>query len=166
MGPESNRLLSMLDAHGAELHALLTRLTLRSGAAEDLLQDVFLKLRDSKSFAAAENPQAYLFRTAIHLAFDWRRRQQKFEPLVEDRAQGDRAPLDRLVASEELERILDAMELVSDLTRQCLVLRYLQHQEYAQIAAALRKTEHQARALCHKGVSELRALLKPEDRKS
>lgn len=33
LGPESNRLLSMLDAHGAELHALLTRLTLRSAAA-------------------------------------------------------------------------------------------------------------------------------------
>ncbi len=163
MNSEPNRLLDMLEAHGKQLFALFTRVTLRSGVAEDLLQELFLKLRNSAGFASAENQQAYLFRTAIHLAFDWRRIQRPTESLSQEQHTLEQAPLDRLIDAEALERILDAMQLLSELMRQCLVLRYLQSQAYAEIATQLGKTEHQIRGLCHKGLGELRVILRPAE---
>jgi len=42
-----------------------------------------------------------------------------------------------------------------------IVLRYLQHQDYSAIARQMQKTEHQVRALAHKGLKQLRTLLVP-----
>jgi len=154
-------LLNILDAHGAELHALLTRLTLRAEAAEDLLQDLFLKLRDSAGLAKARNPKAYVFQSAIHLAFDWRRAHKRTEPLHTEPVFAGESTLDHLIGVEEFEQVLGAMEHLSELARQVVVLRYLQHQEYAEIADELDKTEHQVRALCHKALGQLQAILKP-----
>jgi hypothetical protein len=61
VNPDARGLLSILDRHGAELHALFCRLTLRADAAEDLLQDLFLKLRSSAGFARADNRKGYVF---------------------------------------------------------------------------------------------------------
>ena len=76
---------------------LLTRLTLRSGVAEDLLQELFIKLHDSSNFARASNRKAYLFKTAIHLAFDWRRGQRPTAVMEGEPESVADAPLDRLI---------------------------------------------------------------------
>jgi RNA polymerase sigma-70 factor (ECF subfamily) len=156
----SSRLLSLLEAHGAELHALFTRLTLRAGAAEDLLQDLFLKLQDADGLVRAADPKAYLFRAAVNLAFDWRRAQRRTAPLRNEPAGVGLPPLDRLISVEELEQVLDALLQLSELGRQVLVLRYLQGQEYGDIAAHLGKTAHQVRALCSKALEQLRLIIR------
>jgi RNA polymerase sigma-70 factor (ECF subfamily) len=153
--------LSILETHGAELHALLTRLVSRADVAEDLLQELFLKLRDSLGFARADNPKAYVFRTAIHLAFDWRRARRFPESLHVEPAGAAESQLDRLIEAEQLEQVLDAMQNLSELGRQVIVLRYLQHQEYSEIAQQLGKTEHQIRGLCHKAIGQLQHMLRP-----
>lgn len=156
-----NDLLTILETHGPQLHALLFRLTLRADIAEDLLQDLFLKLHNSPRFRAADNLEAYVFRTAIHLAFDWRRSRRTSGPLQLEPAVEESNPIERLVDAEELTQIVHAMQSLSEVTRDCLVLRYLQHQEYAQIAGQIGKTEHQIRGLCHKGLEQLRTMLTP-----
>jgi DNA-directed RNA polymerase specialized sigma24 family protein len=70
-------LVSLLQIHGQELYTLLLRLTLCADAADDLLQDLFVKLTDSDALLNAAQPYAYLRRAAINLAFDWRRRKQR-----------------------------------------------------------------------------------------
>jgi RNA polymerase sigma-70 factor (ECF subfamily) len=157
-------LLNLLDSHGAELHALFTRLTLRAGVAEDLLQELFLRLRSAKGFAGANDRVAYAFRTAIHLAFDWRRAQRVTGPLRKEPASESPSPLDRLIHAEEHEQVLDAMASLTSLGQQVLVLRYLQHEDYAEIAERLGKTEHQVRGLCYKALEQLRSLLQPAAR--
>ncbi|HLN26934.1 MAG TPA: RNA polymerase sigma factor [Gemmataceae bacterium] len=154
-------LLSLLEMHGAELHALFARLTMRTDVAEDLLQELFLKLRRSGRLIRADNRKAYLFRTAIHLAFDWRRAQRPTVPLRTEPAAPAESSLKRLIDAEELEQILDAMSNLSELNQQVLVLRYLQHLEYTEIAEQLGKTEHQVRGLCHKALGQLRTILRP-----
>jgi RNA polymerase sigma-70 factor (ECF subfamily) len=158
---EPDRLLGILEAHGAELHALLTRLTLRAGVAADLLQDLFIKLAGAEGFHQAQNPKAYVFRTAVHLAFDWRRKQRACEHLTTDPAAVADSPLEQLIDAEELEQVLDAMQSLSPLAQQVVALRYLQHEEYAAIADQIGKTEHQARAICSKAIGELRGMLQP-----
>jgi RNA polymerase sigma factor (sigma-70 family) len=63
-----------------------------------------------------------------------------------------------LIEVEELDRILDAMQRLSELSRRVVVLHYVERQDYAQIAQELGKTEHQVRGLCHKGLTKLRAI--------
>ncbi len=52
---------------------LFMRITLREDVAEDLLQELFLRLHGRKGFSAIQKPKAYMFTAAIRLAFDWRR---------------------------------------------------------------------------------------------
>ena len=154
MSPDADGLLRILETHGTELHALLTRLTLRAGVAEDLLQELFLKLRSSTGFHRAHDRKAYAFRTAMNLAFDWRRKQRLAGPLpIEPAATADSA-LDRLIHAEELEQVLDAMQKLPELSRSVVVLRHLQHHDYVEIANQLGKSEHQVRALYAKALGQ------------
>jgi RNA polymerase sigma factor (sigma-70 family) len=157
---DADGLLDIFNRHGAELYALLTRLTMRPDVADDLLQELFLKLRAAKGFAAATNQKGYAFRAAIHLAFDCRRAQRPLEQLRTEPVSAAVSSLDKLIDAEELEQVLDAMQHLSRLSRQALVLRYLQRHEYGDIAAQLGKTEHQVRGLCHKGITVLRSMLR------
>jgi len=152
----------MLETHGGELHALLTRLTLRATVAEDLLQELFLKLRGSPGFAKATNRKAYLFQSAINLAFDWRRAQRlTTETLVTEPPGPTESPLERMIDAEQMEHVVDAMQHLSELSRQVIVLHYLQQKDYAEIAPQLGKTEHQVRGICHKALERLQTLLQP-----
>ena len=103
VNPDARGLLSILDRHGAELHALFCRLTLRADAAEDLLQDLFLKLRSSAGFARADNRKGYVFRAAVNLALDWRRTRRPVESLAIEPAASADSPVERLIDAEELE---------------------------------------------------------------
>lgn len=164
----ADEVLALLAEHGGHLHALLTRLTLRADVAEDLMQDLFCKLVESERFAGAANPLAYAIRMATNLAFDYRRAERRglWAGDGERPATGDVSPLLDLVRREELDRVLDAIGQLPPGGREIVVLRYLQQQDYASIGRQLGKTPHQIRALCHKAVVRLRALLDVERAKS
>jgi len=155
-------LLELLDRSGANLYTLLTRLTLREDVAEELMQELFIKLINSRSFDKAGNPEAYARRAAINLAFDWRRN-RKLNPLGLDQvcepASNDGSPLDKLVQAEELDEILNAIGQLNKMSREAFVMRYIQQEPYDNIAEQLGKTAHHARALCSRALNRLRNIL-------
>ncbi|MHC4655577.1 MAG: RNA polymerase sigma factor [Planctomycetota bacterium] len=71
------KLLELLEKSGARLHTLLTRLTLREDVAEELIQELFIKLTNSNELDKVENLGAYARKAAINLAFDWRRSRKR-----------------------------------------------------------------------------------------
>jgi RNA polymerase sigma factor (sigma-70 family) len=152
----------LLAEHGRQLHALLFRLTLRSDVADDLLQDLFCKLAQSESFYQANKPVAFAFRTAMNLAFDWRRSKKRL-PMTDADISAQQSPMtsviSNLVRREELEQTLTAIGELPTMNRDILVLRYLQQQSYEAIADQFGKTAHQIRALAHKALESLRKLL-------
>ena len=163
MSDRQTELLELLDKSGASLHALLTRLTLREDVAEELMQDLFLKLNGAKDLGGIDCWYAYARRTAINLAFDWRRRQairrsRSLDGLPE-RASDDGAPLGRLIQSEEVEQVLAAIGRLTGASREAFVMRYVQQDSYEEIAEQLGKTVHQARALCFRAMGKLRDVL-------
>lgn len=107
MSDRRTELLDLLDRSGASLYALLTRLTLRQDVAEELMQDLFLKLNAAKDQGGVDCWFAYARRTAINLAFDWRRRERSRRscPLEESLECVSQAgsPLGKLIESEELD---------------------------------------------------------------
>jgi RNA polymerase sigma factor (sigma-70 family) len=144
------------------LYALLVRLTLREDVADDLLQELVVRLSQSDGFQQADDPLQYARRAAIHLAFDWHRRkkrQGKVEGLLEEPATATASPLNVLIAREDFEQILASMEQLSELSRTCLVLHYIEQLSYFEIAGQLGTTPHQVRGLCHKGIRRLQQLM-------
>jgi RNA polymerase sigma-70 factor (ECF subfamily) len=93
-------ILRAWDAHEKELLAFLVHRTGNAHAAEDLLQEVFLKsMRQGQGFCSLENPRAWLFRVARNALNDAARTSKPFEALPDDLAAqtGDeRAPVDEL----------------------------------------------------------------------
>ena len=58
----------LLDEKGHGLHALLLRLTLCRETAEDLVQELFMRLARSKQRLVGQELEAYAFRVAIIFA--------------------------------------------------------------------------------------------------
>jgi len=161
-------LLELLDKSGADLFVLLTRLTLREDVAEELMQELFIKLNTSRGIGKVANWNAYARRSAINLAFDWRRSQkQKVLPLeqVSEPVSNEDSPLGKLVHSEEMQQTLDAIGRLKKASREVLVMRYLQQESYDNIAEQLGKTSHQVRALCSRAIRHLRGLLNSNEHK-
>jgi len=158
----TERVLAVLQESGQKLHALLLRLTLRSDVAEDLLQELFLRLSQSAAFAGAANRTAYAYRAAVHLAFDWRRRQNppatNLEQ-IEEVEQVTASPLQTLVAREQMEVVLRMVGSLRDIQRDVLVMHYIQQESFQTIGEQFNKTPHQIRALCHKAIRKLRGRL-------
>jgi RNA polymerase sigma-70 factor (ECF subfamily) len=150
-------LLALLSSSGPQLHALLTRLTLRPDKADELMQDLFLKLSHSAPFHRAKNPAAYAFRTAIHLAIDSRRRHPKsFAPLPPNLLSATAPPFESVHRAEQAQRVLSALAGLSPLAREAAVLHFIQQLPYEEIARQMGNTPHQVRALCHDALRQLR----------
>ena len=162
MKDTTEEVLALLTDHGARLHALLVRLTLREDVAEDLMQELFLTLVRRHGFSRAKDPVAYAIRSATNLAFDWRRAQKR-TPAKESSYDGlcadESSPLSKLVEREEQQRALDALGDLPGRSRDIVIMRYLQQQSYEEIGIMLGKTSHQSRGLCHKALDRLRRLI-------
>ena len=162
MQTRTDRLLALLEEQGPQLHALLTRLTFRSDTAEDLMQDLFIRLHNSEKLDTIENLPAYARTVAMNLAFDWRRKMQHRNHASTDEVAEPAAevsgPLDRMVADERLQAVLDAAERLNTLQRQVFVMRYVQQCSFDQIAEETGKTAHHVRALCSRALAKVRKL--------
>lgn len=166
MTPHDADILNLLAADGAKLHAMLYRLTLRADAADDLLQELFLRLRESIGFQAARDPRAYAFRSAIHLASRWRRmraRQATLSDASVDEPFAESNPAGELIRREAHAAVLDALTRVGPTARAAFVLRHIEERSFADVGASLGKSEHQVRALCHKAVRRIREILRVKE---
>jgi len=177
-------LLEYLDKSGAELFALLTRLTLRQDVAEELMQELFIKLSRSSGPAPASADasrgggpnhkagtwDAYARKAAINLAFDWRRRRKRAAlhqlEEVPEPVSDEGSPLCSLIRSEELQEMLDAIGRLKKAPREALIRRYIQQESYENIAEQMGKTSQQVRAICSRAVSHLRVTLGSNHRQS
>lgn len=159
MDESTQSLVALLDAHGVRLHGLLAKLTANRDVADDLLQELFLRQLKSESLADAPNPEAYLFRSAINLAFDWRKRTRhtrEYSLSDPDVAVTSTSPVDQMVMQETTQQVLVAMDLLSKWDRELISLRFIQGESYEWIACRWDSTPHRIRSRCSKALSRLR----------
>lgn len=151
----------MFDTSGPRLHRLLARLTLSEDEVGDLLQELFLRLWRSRAFDKARDPFSYAYRTAINLAFEWRRKRKNSSRHLKDDypAEVESSTLTKVIATEELEQILDATMQLTDLARDVVVMHYIEQESYEEIAQRLGKKPQYLRALNAKAIARLRELL-------
>ena len=161
MTDRQKELLELLDKSGANLYTLLTRLTLREDIAEELMQELFIKLNKSH-FDKARNQYAYARKTAINLAFEWRRN-RKLNPVglgqISEPVSNVISPLNKLIRTEELDEILNAITKLNKMPREAFVMRYIEQETYDYIAEQMGKTVHHIRALCSRASNRIRYIL-------
>lgn len=111
--------------------------------AEDLAQDVLLKALGHADWATSEQAKGYIFRAAVNRWHDYLRRRRShgtvvtLDPITE-REWGVESPPERVLsAREELHRVSQVLDTLSDRTRTVLMLIRFEHLKAATVAEML-----------------------------
>ncbi|MGD0365254.1 MAG: sigma-70 family RNA polymerase sigma factor [Bryobacteraceae bacterium] len=165
----------LVKTHTRRVYGLCYRFTGKDGEAQDLTQEVFLRVyRTLKTFRATEGAfTTWLARLTRNLLIDnYRRtRQERLTdsieeqlPRIEESVTMTSRPAegtDSMVAGREASEILQAALLkLSPELREAVILRDLQDMEYREIAEILRIPEGTVKSRLNRGRAELARVLR------
>src|SRR6267142_5559212 len=159
--------------HTRRVYGLCYRFTGSDSEAQDLTQDVFLRVfRSLKSYRSDEGAfVTWLTRLSRNLLIDHYRRTKQERvtesieeqlPVIEEKASSAVRPdglLDRREASEALQ---SALQRLSPDLREAVILRDLQEMEYREIAGALNIPEGTVKSRLNRGRAELARVLRKQ----
>jgi RNA polymerase sigma-70 factor, ECF subfamily len=162
----------LLKKYRSPLINFLYRMVKDQAAAEDLAQEVFLRVyRARKEYSPTAKFTTWLFRIATNLALnairDGRYRQMQVsidtardedEPVIEIAAPESRAD-DRLIERERNEMIRSAILALPEKQRVAVILHKYQEMDYAQIGKILGCSESALKSLLFRAYETLRVQL-------
>ena len=153
---------TVVASHHAEIYRYLLRLTSRSGDADDLSQETFLRAyRAWESLDDGANVRAWLFTIATNLARNYfrseSRRRRAYAGVSEVRTDVDPASPEEERRFREtrvlVERVVDGLPLKQ---RLAFVLRKLHDLEYEAIGRSLKCSPESARAHVFQALKKIR----------
>ncbi len=161
----------MVKAHTKRVYALCYRFTNRDNQAQDLTQEVFLRVFKSLgSFRAGEGSfTVWLTRLTRNLLVDHYRRTkaERVTDAIEDKLAvlegktGADSRTEGLLAGREAGELLQAaLQKLSPELREAVILRDLQEMEYRQIARVLNVPEGTVKSRLNRGRAELSRVLR------
>ena len=130
--------------------------------ADDLAQEVFLRLLRLDDTEAVNHPRAFLFRIAANVVSDWRDRHRRLwvdSPETFDDIAGDSSPVNTLVSRARAKAVNDALQQLPPAQGAALVLRIKHGLTYKEVAEHLGVTERMVKRYVVKGYAKLRELL-------
>ena len=160
--------------HTRKVYALCFRFTGSGSEAQDLTQDVFLRVfRTIRTFRSNEGSFAtWLSRVTRNLLIDHYRRTRQERvtdsieeqlPMLEEEGAAASARPDHAVAGREASEILQAtLQKLSPDLREAVILRDLQEMEYREIADVLQIPEGTVKSRINRGRAELARLLRKQ----
>lgn len=154
-------LSAVYDHHAAALYRLLVAMLGNSEDAEDVLQEVFVKLA-TKSLSRIANLRPYLFRMARNEAINMLRRRQREQRLVES-CIDENIPLTANVPSavnHDWQKLLARLPLEQ---REIVALKIWEEMTFAEIAAVVKTSPNTAASRYRYGIERLRKLYEEEN---
>lgn len=168
---------ALVDTFGPRLYGFLFRLTGSRHDAEDLLQEVFVRLvRNIGRYEVDGSFESWLFRIAGNLVRDRVRRLRRRAPMRSiDEPQGEMPPLSDIAdpdssgespaaamsRNEQVDMLQLALAQLPDPEREVVLLRHFSSMNFTEIAAAMETPLGTALARAHRGLNKLRALMEP-----
>ena len=157
---------NMFRAEGVSLVRLARLFVDDRNAAEDLVQEAFIRLaRSARRIEDPTRAPAYLRSIVLNLARDHNRRglvslRQQL-PLSEHPAEPEH---DTIVLQDEQQRVLDALRGLPVQQRNCVVLRHYEELGIAEIAQSLGISQNSVKTHLRRGMANLaRTLALPEE---
>ena len=159
--------------HTRRVYGLCYRFTGSDAEAQDLTQDVFLRIfRSLRSFRSSEGSfVTWLARLTRNLLIDHYRRTRQERvtdsieeqlPMLEESVAASARP-EGLVAGREASEILQAaLQKLSPELRETVILRDLQEMEYREIAQVLQVPEGTVKSRLNRGRAELARVLRKQ----
>jgi len=153
-----NKVLELLDNSGHVLRNLLFKITLCEDTADELMQELFLRLATSPAFDHSKNSFAYAWRTAVNLGMDYHRKKRPTMGCNEQTAddQSLNQPLQKLITDEHIRIILCEVAKLRSPAREIVIMRYLEQCDYKEIADLLGKEENYIRSQLSKALKLIR----------
>ena len=145
--------------HHARLYGFLARLTGNVHAAEDLVQEVFLRiLRFRSRYDAAGAFETWLFRIARNVAIDRHSRVHREVSVdaLRDIPALQGSPLDAVTTTEDHEALARALAEIPVHHREALLLRAVAGLSHREVAAVLGCSEQASRVRVHRAAEALR----------
>src|SRR5579883_3392386 len=146
--------------HSALLYRVALSLVRNPAEAEDIVQEVFLRvLQKQHQLAGLHEPRAWLVRIAWNLAVDRRRRirpQQMDEAFAASLVSATLPADEALSEARHMARVFAAIERLPPKERQALLLTAMDELSTAEIGTVLGKTESGVRALLFRARARLR----------
>ena len=171
MSGEETAWEDLVKVHTKRVYAICYRFTGSDTEAQDLTQEVFLRIfRNLKSFRAGEGSfQVWLGRLTRNLLIDNYRRTrgeratesiEEQLPMLEERTAMS-ARTDGMLAGREASELLQkALEKLSPELRETVILRDLEELEYKEIAQVLQVPEGTVKSRLNRGRAELARVLR------
>jgi RNA polymerase sigma-70 factor (sigma-E family) len=154
----------MYEEHAIQLVRLVRLFVDDRNAAEDLVQEGFIRL--ARSAHRIEDPgraAAYLRSIVLNLARDHNRRGlvslRHHSPADEDAATAE----DEVVLRDDQQRVVDALRALPIRQRNCVVLRYYFESGIAEIASTLGISQNSVKTHLKRGMASLERLLEREE---
>jgi RNA polymerase sigma-70 factor (ECF subfamily) len=163
----------MVKCHSRRVYALCYRFTSKDSEAQDLTQEVFLRVfRTLKSFRAGEGSfVVWLTRLTRNLLIDHYRRTrleratdsiEEQLPMLEERGT-IASRTDGMLAGREASELLQAaLARLSPELRETVILRDLEELEYREIAQVLKVPEGTVKSRLNRGRAELARILRKQ----
>jgi len=160
--------------HTRRVYALCYRFTGSNPEAQDLTQEVFLRVfRTLRTFRSEEGSFAtWLARVSRNLLIDHYRRTRQERvtdsieeqlPVLEEEGASASARPDQALAGQEASEVLQAtLQKLSPDLREAVILRDLQELEYREIAVVLQIPEGTVKSRINRGRAELARLLRKQ----
>ena len=161
----------LLERHRAPVIHFLYRMVQNQSVAEELAQEVFLRVyRSRANYEPTAKFTTWLFRIASHLALNWirdRRHERGQESLDHETKDGMvRQVSDRGVSAEQamvreskFEEIRRAIQGLPEKQKAAVLMHKYEEMEYSQIAAVLECSESAVKSLLFRAYESLRARL-------
>jgi RNA polymerase sigma-70 factor, ECF subfamily len=161
----------LLERHRGPVIHFLYRMVQNQGVAEELAQEVFLRVYRSRStYEPTAKFTTWMFRIATHLALNHLRDgknekgQQSLDAEVADgiaRQVADRGPTaeQSMVREARMDEIRSAIQTLPEKQRAAVMMHKYQEMEYSQIAGALECSESAVKSLLFRAYETLRARL-------
>ena len=163
---------SIVATHRRQIFRFLLASTRDIDLAETLTQDCFLKAhRHWSSFRGESSAITWLMRIAINLQKDhWRNRRMQFWRHTRNNAvdsdeasewlpSGESSPEQQLLAREQVKRVWQAVEGLSERQRTVFLLRYVEEMEIAEIGQATGLREGTVKAHLSRALGRVRGEL-------
>jgi RNA polymerase sigma factor (sigma-70 family) len=150
----------LFERYNKRIYNFLARMTMDRALAEDLTQNVFLRIiKYRSSYREGHRFQSWIYQVARNIFSDhYQAHKNKFSDFIDVEKVSDHMPdSGESQALEEQEKLLvRSMALLNEEQRELLVLTRFQHMKYEEVAVIMNTTVANIKVKVHRAIAKLR----------